>query len=204
VPERIAVFIDYQNVYRRAREAFGLETASHIEGQINPARLGLALKGMGVGDRELNAVRIYRGMPSTKHDARGYTAAQRQVALWEQHQVVRAITRPLNYGDPAQPKEKGIDVLIALDFVRAVVHDKTCDVAILFSGDTDLVPALEMGVQLRGLQAVEVAAWVPTVPGVSPRALRLPGQNMRIHYLNESWYRRLHDPTDYNARRRRR
>ena len=35
---RVAVFIDYQNVYMGARHAFCQGTASHVDGQIRPRR----------------------------------------------------------------------------------------------------------------------------------------------------------------------
>jgi uncharacterized LabA/DUF88 family protein len=41
-------------------------------------------------------------------------------------------------------KEKGIDVWIAVDMIKASVIDKNCDVCILISGDTDFVPALDI------------------------------------------------------------
>lgn len=66
--KRVMVFIDYQNVYNGAREAFGSRGDPHMFGQIHPLRLGLVLKGAGNGPRELAGVRIYRGMPSNAHD----------------------------------------------------------------------------------------------------------------------------------------
>lgn len=201
MPQRVVVFIDYQNVYRRAREAFGLTASPHMAGQVYPRRVGLVLRDMGVGERELVSVRVYRGMPSSKHDPKGYAAADRQVALWRQQALVEPITRPLNYRDPDNPQEKGIDVSIAVDFVRMGV-EKRFDVGILFSGDTDLLPALEAMCELRGPQACEVAGWVP-LRG-SPGILRVARQQLRMHYLDQPKYALLADPTDYNQRRRRR
>lgn len=63
----------------------------------------------------------------------------------ENPEVVIPRLRPLRYprGWPAEdPEEKGIDVQLALGMVEAIVGD-TCDVAIMFSRDTDLLPAVE-------------------------------------------------------------
>lgn len=49
VASRVAVFIDYQNVYKRARECFGYDRDHHIHGQVLPLRLGLVLRDMGIG-----------------------------------------------------------------------------------------------------------------------------------------------------------
>jgi uncharacterized LabA/DUF88 family protein len=201
MPDRVAVFIDYQNVYREARRAFRLDTGHHVQGQVWPLRVGLALRNMGIGDRELSEVRVYRGMPSPERDPKGYGAADRQVALWRNTGLVTVITRPLNYRDPAAPKEKGIDVQIAVDFVRRAIEGKY-DVGVLFSADTDLLPALEAVCELKGEAACEIAAWAPETGSAS--ILRVKGRQLRLHYLARVWYDRLSDPTDYNVRRRRR
>lgn len=201
VGSRVVVFVDYQNVYRQARRAFELDSQHHVHGQIHPLRLGLVLKGMGIDDRDLAEVRIYRGMPSSERDPKGYGAANRQIALWRQTALLNPITRPLNYRQPDVPKEKGIDVQIAVDFVRLAIEGKY-DAGVLFSGDTDLLPALEAVCELKGPAACEVAAWVPEKG--SPNILRVKGQQLRCHYLDRTWYQRMHDPTDYSVRRRRR
>jgi hypothetical protein len=39
VKHRVALFLDWQNVYRGAREAFGLNSKFHTAGQIYPVTL---------------------------------------------------------------------------------------------------------------------------------------------------------------------
>ena len=95
---------------------------------------------------------------------------------------------------PAQ--EKGIDVALAVDFVMMAARGEY-DVGILFSSDTDLVPALEAVIRLRPADpsACEVAAWV--APGVRPRSLSVSGARIRRHLLSESDFHAVADPTDY-------
>lgn len=57
-----------------------------------------------------------------------------------------------------KPREKGIDVALAIDFVTMAVRGEY-DVGILFSTDTDLKPALEAVAQLGTGVRAEVAAW---------------------------------------------
>ena len=45
MPTRVAVFVDYMNCYRRAREAFTPGSRSHVDGQIDPLRLAELLCG---------------------------------------------------------------------------------------------------------------------------------------------------------------
>jgi uncharacterized LabA/DUF88 family protein len=141
VPDRVAVFVDYQNVYMEARRVFGLQHEPAPAGQIKPNLAGRALTRMGVGDRVLSEVRIYRGFPSTKYDQKGYDACLRQVSIWRQRPDVTVTTRTLNYRDPDFPREKGIDVALAVDFVRLAIEG-AYDVGVMFSHDTDLLPAL--------------------------------------------------------------
>jgi uncharacterized LabA/DUF88 family protein len=89
-----------------------------------------------------------------------------------------------------EAKEKGIDVLIALAIALGAERDEY-DVCVLFSADTDLLPALE---QARSAgKRVEVAAWKPA-QGYA-RRLSLPG--MWCHYLNRDDYEQLADRVDY-------
>lgn len=203
--KRVALFIDYQNVYMGARNAFFPDTPSHVDGQIHPTRLGLKVKGVGDDDRELVSVRVYRGMPSSERDPKGFGAAERQMALWEQQKLVTAIHRPLNYREPHRPREKGIDVRIAVDFVMMAQNDEY-DVGVLFSGDTDLLPALEAVAMLDTGQTVEVACWRPDDGRSRPLSFdrRMGLEPLRCHYLDRRAYEHVADPTDYNAKRRRR
>lgn len=77
--ERVHVFLDWQNVYMRAREAFHEQYDPHFKGQVNPADLGhlLASKGNGDTERRLERVHIYRGEPDQRYDVKGYAAARR-------------------------------------------------------------------------------------------------------------------------------
>ena len=119
---------------------------------------------------------------------------------WEKHgaAVLTAITRPINYGDPSAPREKGIDVRLAIDFVMMAMRDEY-DVGIIFSGDTDLLPALEAVIELKGRGSVEVAAWVPGGSGHA-RPLKVKGEDVWCHFLDRADYGRLHDPLTTRGR----
>lgn len=195
--------MDYQNVYRRARECFLPSGAGHfVEGQVHPRRVGalLAMRRRDrYPDRLLEFVAVYRGEPSAKHSPRGQGACQRQLAYWSSQGGVRPVTRPLHYyprghdssgAEIWEPREKGIDVLIALDMLRGAIEDRY-DVCVLFSGDSDLLPALE-AVQDQG-KIVEVVTWAS-----QGRKQRLrPTNGCFCHFLDAGDYARLHDATDY-------
>ena len=111
------------------------------------------------------------------------------------------MSRDLRYPPdwPRRPaQEKGIDVALAVDFVMLIAR-RECDVGILFSSDTDLVPALEAVLALRpgDAAACEVAAWA--APGRRPRSLSVRGASIRSHLLTEADYRSVADLTDYTC-----
>ena len=88
------------------------------------------------------------------------------------------ITQGLRYPptwptDPAQ--EKGIDVALAIDFVRLAITG-AYDVGVMMSTDTDLLPALRFVYDHDlGVIHAAVAAWgIPT----DSRRLRLPGASV--------------------------
>ncbi|MYC85244.1 MAG: NYN domain-containing protein [Acidimicrobiia bacterium] len=160
--DRVVLFVDYQNVYMAARQAFDPSPRAipHWEGQVDPLVLGQLLVTRSPFDRALTGVRMYRGLPDSTKDPKGYGACMRQIATWSRPEEVQVVARPLRYpyGWPSTRQEaKGIDVSIAVDFVLMAARGDY-DVGILMSADTDLKPALEAVVSL-GAARVEVAAW---------------------------------------------
>lgn len=113
---KIAVFIDWQNTYKTAREAFGWSDYPNEYGNYSPYSLARILAAGNARGNEAALVRvnIHRGLPSQKHDRAGYAANRRQSAAWiaESPEVVVPRLRPLRYSrDPNEPPhEKGIDV----------------------------------------------------------------------------------------------
>lgn len=200
---RVAVFIDYQNVYSGARSAFDWRHSHYTYGQIYPRQLALLLTMNRRDDdpaRELEFVNVFRGEPSADHSPSGQAACQRQVDYWNAQAKVEATTRPLkyyyegtnNYGDALyKAREKGIDVLLAIAMVMGARNDDY-DVAILCSRDTDMVPAAEAVIDLG--KKVEVACWNSKL--VNSR-LWVPGRSVWCHFLRKQHYNLVCDPTDY-------
>jgi len=165
--ERVVVFLDYQNVYHGARRAFFRDGASKRLGHVNALALGqlIASRGPEGSHRVLQQVRIYRGMPVAAMDSKGHAASWRQMeaafdvgetgAELEQavndefgyymSHAVQYCDRPLRY-PPDYPREKarekGVDVMLAVDFVSGAFAGHF-DVGVIMSADTDLYPALE-------------------------------------------------------------
>jgi uncharacterized LabA/DUF88 family protein len=199
--DRVVVFLDYQNVYMGARDAFHGFGADPQAGQIDPHPLGdlLARRGPANVDRELAEIRVYRGQPDSARDPRGYAANDRQCRHWETLPKTKVVTRTLRYPrnwPQERAQEKGIDVQLAIDLVAGAVRTEY-EVAILMSTDTDLKPALEFVRDLQGnpYPRCEVAAW--SSPLGHSRRLSIPGRQIWCHWLGETDYRAVADATNY-------
>jgi uncharacterized LabA/DUF88 family protein len=201
VPDRLVLFIDYQNAYREARAAFRGLIDHPQRGQFDPFRLGELIAERNTrAPRELTQVRVYRGRPDRNRDPRTHGANVRQSVAQEVsgRNKVTVITRPLRY--PADwpshaAEEKGIDVALAVDFVMMAVRQEF-DVGVIMSTDTDLKPALEAVVSLGGNPRCEVVAW--NSPTSYWRRITVRGARLWCHRLNAQDYAAVADLTDYN------
>lgn len=199
---RALLFVDYQNAYSGARGCFHPEAdLPNIAGQISPVLLGEHILARESFDRELSGVRIYRGLPDATRDRRGNAVCSRQIEAWLDDPRVAVITRVLRYprGWPdrcrpgEKPQEKGVDVALAIDFVRLALEDQY-DVGILMSTDTDLKPALETVVKFTD-KRVEVAAW--SGRGGRQR-LSIESASLWCHWLHRDVYEQVCDNTNYS------
>lgn len=200
---RIVVFIDYQNVYHLARAAFGfVNNPDKNIGHVHPRKVGELLCELGKSqfmDRELFGVRIYQGLPDIRSGARLVGFSSRQVSSWARSEGVVARTRPLAYYESTKggqttwrAQEKGVDVMLAVDMVDMARTD-AYDTAVVFSADTDLLPALEAVVGIG--KRVETATWRGGVDSRGP--LHIKQRPLWNHYLGRSHFEQVRDDTDY-------
>ena len=137
--------------------------------------------------------RASASIAAAHHPFTAAAANDRQTSEWERSSLVTVIRRPLRYPIdwPVTPAaEKGIDVALAIDLVTLGM-DKAYDAAILFSSDTDLLPAVETIIQ-RQLGHIELATWA------GARRLRFPNSQLPwCHFVTETEYRTIEDHTDY-------
>ena len=199
MPRRVTLFVDYQNVYMGARESFHQSDSPSPYGQIFPRALAdlICAKPQPPEERTVEEVRVYWGRPSQERDGRGYAASRRQAAVWES-QGVSVITRTLRYrGRAIPPQEKGIDVSLAIDFAAGAV-DRAFDVGIIFSTDTDLVPALEFVLNRPELGVTpEVAAW--WADGANPPLEVRGAHHLWCHRLTREDYNEVRDRRSYST-----
>jgi uncharacterized LabA/DUF88 family protein len=177
--ENVAIFLDFQNVHLTGHGLYG-GGSERYRCVPDPCRLADLIASRRSRPSEAAAIRVYRGRPDPNHEPIPPAANDAQASQWSRDHRVQVIRRQLNYRDwPNQPpREKGIDVSIAVDLMHLAFR-KQYDALVLFSSDTDLLPALESVVKLR-LGHVEVACW----SGFKP--LRFPRTHLPYcHFLNE-------------------
>jgi len=152
VAERVALFIDYQNMHFTALGEFCPYGTPPEDALVHPLLIAerIVQKRSTKRASALEYVKVYRGRPNPAHHPSMTSANDAQKAAWERDARVTVIRRDLNYrGWPQQPpREKGIDVKLAVDLVQSSMLAEY-DVAVVFSGDTDLLPALEMAFPLH-------------------------------------------------------
>lgn len=139
--KRAIAFIDAQNLFHAAKEAFGYRYPN-----FDPLKLARAVcEGYGWS---LEETRLYTGVPARGDDRfwnHFWTAKLAQLG----REGVVTYARALRYRNQTVRlpggqehsflvgQEKGIDIRLALDVVR-LAHQRTYDVALVFSQDQDL------------------------------------------------------------------
>ena len=169
-PRRVIAFFDGQNLFAAARDAFGFTTASY-----GVPRLAQAIALPRGWD--LVQTRFYTGMPDRQENPRlhrHWTLRLRRMRAEGVVVTARPLRRRrrrarLDDGEAVELtvlEEKGIDVRIALDVVRAVLAG-SCDVVLLFSQDQDFA---ELADEVRAITReqqrwIRIASAYPVGPG---------------------------------------
>ena len=198
--QRVAVFVDYQNVYKRAREAFNrAATEYHVGGQIRPAGLGWSLCSAG---QELTAVHMYRGMPSPRYDPKGHAASQRQVSAWG-HKTLSCMSRAgLSTTGTRQTPRRRASMYIS----PSTSLPRRCPVS---STSALFVPTTRTFIRRWRLSVISQqtesgSSYVDGRDAVrSPRIVIAGGRTVPTRLLDFSEYTQIRDTTDYTQPARR-
>ena len=169
-PNRAIAFFDGQNLFAAARDAFGFNTPSYGVPRLAQA---IALER----GWDLIETHFYTGLPNRQEHPRLHHHWTLRLRRMRAEGVV-VTARPLRrrrrrarLDDGAAVEftvleEKGIDVRIALDVVRAVLAG-ACDVVLLFSQDQDFA---ELADEVRAIAReqqrwIRIASAYPVGPG---------------------------------------
>ena len=201
--KRVLAFIDGQNLFYAAKEAFGYPYPNYDPKALVDricADSGWILAG----------IHFYTGVPSVSDKPfwnHFWTAKMAVMGT----RGIRTFSRPLRYRNQTVAladgtftvtlvgQEKGVDVRIALDIVRFAL-EKKYDVAFIFSQDQDLSEAVEDVKKIAQLQNrwIKIACAFPISPTV-PKTRGINGTDwVRI---DRATYDTCLDPNDYRPKK---
>lgn len=201
--KRLIVFIDGQALYRAAKDAFGYH---HPNYDIQK----LSEKIAHERGWKLSKIYFYTGVPPMHENSFWHQVWSAKLAVMGTRGI-QTFTRPIRY-QPEEiklkdgttriirvPREKGIDVRIALDVVRLALQD-AYDVAVIFSQDQDLSEAVDEVKMIASAQKKwkRLASAYP----VSPTYANTRGINKTDWIkIDKMFYDDCIDPTDYRPKR---
>ena len=199
--KRAVAFVDGQNLFHAAREAFGYTYPNYDVSS-------LAEHVCGRQRWNLGQVRFYTGVPDAADNARWHSFWTRKLAAMGRRGVVvysrslRYRNRTVDLPDGTQHsfltgEEKGIDVRIALDVI-ALAHRREYDVALVMSQDQDLSEVAE---EIRTI-AREQRRWIKIASAYpqSPASQNRRGINKTDWIpIDRELYDRCVDRRDYRG-----
>jgi uncharacterized LabA/DUF88 family protein len=196
-------FIDGQNLYQHAKDAFG-----HHHPNYDPIKLHNAVceaKGW-----QPNLVRFYTGVPDPVQSKMwsGYWS-NRIIAM--KRAGIAVTTRPIRYRTETiiqdgveqtytTPQEKGVDVRLALDIVSRA-RTKQFDVAVIYSQDQDLAEVVQ---EVREI-SIEQDRWIGVACAfpIGPSATASRGIDRTDWFrMDQDFYDACLDPRDYRPKKR--
>lgn len=204
IPTREAVvFVDGQNLFKAAKEAFGYTYPNYDV-------IGLASAVCATKGWRLKQVRFYTGIPDPTDNLfwNNFWAAKllalSRAGAYTFSRPLRYRTKAITLPDGSQhsfiaAEEKGIDVRIALDVIR-LAHRSEYDVGIIFSQDQDLN---EVAKEVREL-AREQGRWIKLASAfpVSPASRNRRGVDGTDWIpIDHALYSAHLDPVDYRPGR---
>ena len=195
---RAIVFIDGQNLYHLARRAWASGPQSpYAWPSYDVEKLASALVAKEPG-RALAETRFYTGVP----DPSGGPSQLFWHGFWSnkirylRSRGVYVYRGRVNAGG----QEKGVDVSLALDLVRAT-YDRRYEVAIIVSQDSDFGPAVRLAKEIARTQGRRLVfeSSFPVGPGSRSRR-GVPGTDWIP--IDQATYDACLDPRDYRSKRR--
>jgi uncharacterized LabA/DUF88 family protein len=202
--KRAAAFVDGQNLFHAARNAFGYTWPNYDIRAL--AEAVCRLKGW-----QLIQTRFYTGVPDAADDLRWNQFWQAKLAQMGRDGV-RVFSRPLRYRNERLRlpdgsehtvlvgREKGIDVRLALDAI-GVAYRGEADVLLIFSQDQDLSELADEVREIARLQNrwLKIACAFPSSPA-SPDRRGINGTDWIR--LDRALYDACLDPRDYRPKQK--
>ena len=155
----VVIYVDYENVRHWQRHAF-----SGTPHDFSVIRLGELLASRRREKSHLYSCRVYRGTPNRRLDNERWKTQNAWLERQKNDHRFVFVTQDMKYRRSETgytPREKGVDVSLAIDLVMHPFRFPGC-AAILLSRDEDLRPALRAFVEhVEDESPIEVATCRP-------------------------------------------
>lgn len=201
--KRVIAFVDGQNLTYAIKEGF---YKSYPD--FDPKLLA-ELVCSRHKDWTLSRIQFYTGVHTEKGNSFWHTFWTKKL-LGMARKGIGTFSKPLHYRtktvrlrdgsaeDLFVGQEKGVDIRIALDVIRAVRLNE-CDVVLLFSQDTDFA---ELAIEIKSLSSAE-GRWIkicsafPIGPGTENKR-GIPNTDWELIFHED--YQKCLDPNDYRVK----
>jgi uncharacterized LabA/DUF88 family protein len=200
--KRTIAYIDGQNLFNSAKEAFGYSFPNYdIKSLVESVSSSKSWN--------IDSIRFYTGIPDESVDPARYHFWVAKLAAMGTRGI-KTFSRKLKYSNQRivlpdnsvttalVGREKGIDIRIALDIVNGALNNEY-DVALVFSQDQDLTEAVDevKSIARRDSRWIKVACAFP----VSPASRTKRGMNgTEWIKIDRAAYDHCIDPHDYRRR----
>ena len=191
---RTIVFIDGQNLYHLAKNAWGADCSQspYAWPSYDVEKLAYALVAKIPG-RKLVQIRFYTGVPSRKANSFWHGFWSNKLRFLRSRGI--AVYRgSIGFGG----QEKGVDVSLAIDLVQATYEQKY-ECAIIVSQDKDFQPAVLLSKTIAQAQGRKLA-FESSFPFKAGNVSRRGVPETTWIHIDKSTYDACFDPTDYRPR----
>lgn len=200
IQKRVFVFIDGQNLFRSAKEAFGY-TYPNYDVKLLSEKVCLSREWI------LDKIYFYTGVPDVRDNNQWHNFWTKKLSYMGRRGI-KIFSRDLRYHNEKMKcpscgktytnlvgREKGVDIRIALDVIR-FAHEKLYNVALIFSQDQDLS---EVADEIRKI-ASEQQRWIKIASSflISPTSRNRRGIDKTDWIeIDRHTYDSCIDPADY-------
>jgi uncharacterized LabA/DUF88 family protein len=189
--KRVVAFFDCQNLFKASKNLWGYSYPN-----FDPIRLAQFVTEKNRDESwKLERIRLYTGIHDKKRSPEWYDFWNRKFSRHRATDTrVFYFTSPLRYSDGV-PREKGVDIRIALDLVRMARKDEY-DIALLFSQDNDFSEAAQ---EIREI-AIEYGRWIKIASAYPSGTSSARGVDKTDWIpISREEYDTCIDPTDYRV-----
>ena len=191
--KRLHIFFDCQNLFYSAKVRFG-----HLKPDFDPVRLSEYVAQEHCW--QLFQIHVYTGVHEEMENPYWHNYWSAKLASLGQKENVSVFRRPLRYSTKngiRVPREKGIDVRIAIDVIR-MAYDNIYDVAVIFSQDQDLS---EVAKEIRKI-ANKQNRWIKVASAFPYNKMKGNSKPRGINYtdwipIDLRTYQQCLDPNNY-------